>query len=155
MTMTQTRAAEGPVGLIRRLNALPARLGWDLPALALRAFPGAVFFLSGQTKVEGFAIKPSALYLFQTEYALPLIPPEIAVRLAATGEHLFPILLLLGLFTRASALGLLGMTAVIEVFVYPDAWPTHGSWAAAFLALIVLGPGRWSLDHWLGLDARD
>ncbi len=138
--------------LIRRANALPARLGWNLPALALRAFPGAVFWISGQTKVDGLAIRPSALYLFQTEYQLPLLSPDLAVRLAAIGEHLFQALLLIGLFTRGADLGLLGMTAVIEIFVYPQAWPTHGSWAAAFLALIVMGPGRWSLDHLLRLE---
>jgi putative oxidoreductase len=140
------------MNVLQRLNALPGRIGWNLPALVLRAFPGATFFLSGLTKVDGLSISPSALYLFQEEFRLPLIPPELAVRLAATAELVLPVLLLAGLMTRASALGLLGMTAVIEIFVYPDAWPVHGAWAAAFLALIAMGPGRWSLDHRLGLD---
>ena len=77
-----------------------------------------------------------------------------AAVLATVAEHVFPILLVLGLCTRLSALALLGMTTVIEVFVYPDAWPTHGLWAACFLALIAKGPGRLSLDWWLGWDGR-
>lgn len=140
--------------LIRRLNALGDHLPLDVALLAARLFPAAVFWLSGRTKLEGFELAPSALFLFQNEYALPLIPPEIAARLAATAEHLFPVLLVLGLMTRLSALALLGMTAVIQIFVYPSAWPTHGLWAACFLLLIAKGPGRWSLDRALDLDGE-
>lgn len=143
-----------PLALVSRLNALAGRLPYSLVALAARLFPAAVFWTSGQTKLDGLTLKPSALYLFQTEYALPLIPPEIAARLAATAEHVFPVLLVLGLMTRLSALGLLGMTAVIQIFVYPDAWQTHGLWAACFLILIARGPGMLSLDAALGLDGR-
>ena len=87
-----------------------------------------------------------AIELFRTEYALPLIPPEIAAVAATWSEHVFSILLVLGLATRFSALALLGMTLVIEIFVYPDAWPTHLSWAAILLPLIFRGGGAWSLD---------
>jgi putative oxidoreductase len=87
--------------------------------------------------------------LFRDEYRLPLIPPEIAAPLAAFAEHFFPILILLGLATRLSALGLLGMTMTIQLFVYPDAYPTHGTWAAVLLYLMVHGPGKLSLDHWI------
>lgn len=138
--------------LIRRLNALAEHVPYALVALTARLFPAAVFWNSGRTKLEGLTLKPSALYLFQNEYALPLIPPEIAARLAATAEHVFPILLVLGLLTRLSALGLLAMTAVIQIFVYPSAWQTHGLWAACFLILIARGPGALSLDAALGLD---
>ena len=138
--------------LIRRVNGLGDHLPLDAALLAARLFPAVVFWLSGRTKLEGFDLAPSALFLFQNEYALPLIPPEIAARLAATAEHLFPVLLVLGLMTRMSALALLGMTAVIQIFVYPSAWPTHGLWAACFLMLIAKGPGRWSLDRVLHLD---
>ena len=139
--------------LIRRFNALADRLPYDLVGLAARIFPAAVFWLSGRTKVEGlFTLSDSTFFLFEQEYALPLIPPELAARLATTAEHLFPVLLVLGLLTRLSALALLGMTAVIQIFVYPSAWPTHGIWAACFLILLARGPGRWSLDHLLGLE---
>jgi len=136
------------------LNQLGNSLPQDLLSLAARVFPAAVFFASGQTKLDGWSIASSTWYLFEEEYALPLIPPDIAARMAVTAEHLFPLLLVIGLFSRLSALALLGMTLVIEIFVYPDAWPTHGVWAVCFLVVIARGPGRWSLDHVLGLDRR-
>jgi putative oxidoreductase len=115
--------------------------------LVARLGISAIFFLSGRTKVEGFlTIKASTYELFRTEYALPLISPELAAHLSAYAEHLCPILLVLGLFTRPAAAVLLGMTAVIEIFVYPDAWPTHLSWAGLLLPLIAYGAGAWSLD---------
>jgi putative oxidoreductase len=139
--------------LVRRLNGLLALLPHDLVALALRLFPAAVFWMSGRTKVEGFfTIKDSTWFLFAEEYALPVIPSDLAAVLATVAEHALPILLVLGLFTRFAALGLLAMTLVIQTFVYPDAWVTHGLWAASFLALVAHGPGRLSLDHVLGLD---
>ena len=108
----------------------------------------AVFLQSGRTKVEGLLTLTDGTYeLFRTEYALPLIPPVIAAHTATYSEHLFPILLILGLFTRPAALALLGMTAIIEIFVYPDAWPTHLSWAALLIPLVVRGGGAWSLDR--------
>jgi len=136
------------------LNQLGNLVPQDLLSLAARVFPAAVFFASGQTKLDGWSIASSTWYLFEEEYALPLIPPDIAARMAVTAEHLFPLLLVIGLFSRLSALALLGMTLVIEIFVYPDAWPTHGVWAVCFLVVIARGPGRWSLDHVLGLDRR-
>jgi putative oxidoreductase len=110
----------------------------------------AVFFQSGRTKVEGlFTIPETTVELFRSEYALPLLPPEVAAYMAAGAEHLFPLLLVLGLFTRLSAVALLAMTLVIQVFVYPDAWPTHLSWAGLLLPLIAMGGGRLSLDRLL------
>jgi len=137
---------------IARLNRLSARIPDDLVSLMLRVFPALVFWQSGRTKVEGFSIKPSTWFLFEQEYALPIIPSDVAAVMATVAEHLLPALLVLGLMTRLSALGLLAMTAVIQVFVYPDAWITHGLWAAPLLAVAARGPGRWSLDHHLGLD---
>ncbi len=143
------------ISIIRSLNQLFNRIPDDLVALALRIFPAMVFLLSGRTKVEGlFSIKDSTWYLFENEYALPLIPSDIAAVLATTAEHVLPILLILGLFTRFSAFGLMCMTAVIQIFVYPDAWATHGLWAAALLAVVARGPGNISLDRLLGLDSR-
>lgn len=120
--------------------------------LVARLGIASVFFLSGRTKVEGLlTITPSTYDLFQSEYALPLISPYLAAHLATYAEHLFPLLLLLGLGTRLSALALLGMTTVIEVFVYPDAWATHLSWAGLLLLLIARGGGNASLDRLLGI----
>lgn len=138
--------------LVIRLNALAARTPRDLVSLMLRVFPALVFWQSGRTKVDGLTIKESTWFLFRHEYDLPLIPPDWAAVLATLAEHLLPVLMILGLLTRLSALGLLGMTAVIQIFVYPYAWATHGLWAAALLALVALGPGRWSLDRRLGWE---
>ncbi len=80
------------------------------------------------------------------------MPPEIAAHLATYSEHFFPLLLVLGLFARVGALGLLGMTTVIELFVYPDAWPTHLSWAGLMLPILARGAGRISLDWYFGID---
>lgn len=116
--------------------------------LVARLGIASVFFLSGRTKVTGLlTLKPSTFQLFQYEYALPVLPTELAAYLATYAEHLFPVLLVLGLVTRPAAAALLGMTAVIEIFVYPDAWPTHLTWAALLLPLVVYGAGRWSLDE--------
>ena len=123
-------------------------LSQNLLLLVARLGIAAVFFVSGRTKVEGLlTISDSAYNLFSTEYVVPLLSPDVAAHVAAYSEHLFPILLVLGLFTRFAALALLGMTCVIEIFVYPDAWPTHLSWAGLLLPLIALGGGRWSLDR--------
>src|SRR5216684_635098 len=116
-------------------------------AVAGHVFPAAVFWQSGETKVAGWHLKPSAIALFQNEYRLPLIDPTIAAYLSAFAEHFFPILLVIGLAARISALALLFMTVVIEIFVYPGAWPTHGVWATCFLVVIARGPGALSLDH--------
>lgn len=140
------------------MTAIPRLLGqfdripYAPVALMLRVFPALVFWQSGQTKVEGFAIKDSTWFLFEHEYALPVIPSELAAVMATVAEHLLPVLLVLGLFTRLSALGLLGMTAVIQAFVYPEAWMTHGLWAAPLLAVAARGPGSWSADRLLGLE---
>jgi len=138
--------------MIQKLNLTLSAVPDPLVALMLRVFPALVFWQSGQTKVEGFSIKDSTWFLFKHEYALPVIPHEVAAVLATIAEHLLPVLLILGLFTRLSALGLLGMTAVIQIFVYPDAWMTHGLWAAPLLAVVARGPGRWSIDHVAGID---
>ncbi len=120
----------------------------DVLTLVTRLGVAAIFFESGRTKVDGILhIKDSTYSLFETEYHVPLLPPAVAAHAATYSEHLFSILLVLGLFTRLSALAFLGMTAVIEIFVYPDAWPTHLSWAGLLLFLIARGGGRFSLDR--------
>lgn len=143
-----------PVIPYRRATALAHRLLPEaLLLLTARLGIAAVFFQSGRTKVEGLlTITDSTYELFRTDYALPFMDPVAAAHAAAYSEHLFPILLTLGLFTRPAALALLGMTAVIEIFVYPDAWPTHLSWAGLLLPLIARGGGAWSLDRLLGIE---
>lgn len=158
---TPPNAAGALATVVGRAHAAFAALPESAIALLGRFSIAAVFWKSGQTKVEGIAIdlvegrfsfgwprlSDSAVDLFRDEYRLPLLAPETAAVLAAAGEHLLPLLLLLGLGTRFAALGLLVMTTVIQVLVYPGAYPTHGVWAAVLLWLMVRGPGRLSLDH--------
>ena len=143
----------GFTGLWNRVAALlEGLIGHSLLALAARFAIAGIFFQSGRTKVEGWlTVSDSAVALFADEYKVPLLPPQFAAHMAAYAEHLFPLLLALGLATRFSALALLGMTAVIQVFVYPAAWATHLSWAAALLYLAGRGAGGLSLDRVLGL----
>ncbi len=158
--MTHTiSTAEGPAprhlpqlldGALQRLGLIPA----DLIALVARLAIAGVFWQSGQTKVEGWHVTDSAVYLFANEYRLPLVDPWLAAHLAAFAEHFFPVLLVLGLASRLSALALLGMTLVIEIFVYPDAWPTHGTWAVCLLFIMKQGPGVLSLDHLIARRVR-
>lgn len=120
----------------------------SLLLLVARCGIAGIFFQSARTKVEGwFTISDSTYELFRTEYAGVPLPPEFATVAATISEHLFSVLLVLGLCTRLSATALLGMTLVIEVFVYPDAWPTHLGWAGLLLPLIARGGGKLSLDR--------
>ena len=133
-------------------DTLSRLVGHASLALVDRIAIAAIFFFSGRTKVEGFLTLTEGAYtLFREEYKLPFIPPETAAHLAAYAEHAFPVLLVLGLCTRLSALALLCMTAVIQIFVYPDAWPTHLSWAGLLLYLIARGAGPVSLDRLIGV----
>ena len=124
------------------LNAVP----YSVLAIPLRLAVATIFWNSAMTKLANW---DTALTLFVEEYKLPLIPPELAAYLAVSIELTTPVLLVLGLLTRPTALLLLGMTAVIEVFVYPLAWPTHIQWAAMLLVLLCRGPGKLSVDNLL------
>ncbi|CDS50916.1 INTEGRAL MEMBRANE PROTEIN (Rhomboid family) [Polaromonas sp. CG9_12] len=149
-TMTTAGTRAQPAGLHGLAGRLTRLLPHDALALVNRIAIAAIFFMSGRTKVDGWlTVNDSAYSLFRDEYRLPLVPVDIAANAAAWAEHLFPILLVLGLFTRLSALALLGMTLVIQVFVYPDAWPTHLSWAGLLLYLVGRGAGTLSLDRLL------
>lgn len=152
MTDMPYRAA-GPINPVRAFAKLAQRIPEDAIALITRFGVAGVFFLSGRSKVDGVLHITDGTYtLFREDYHVPLLPPVIAAHLATYSEHLFSILLVLGLFTRFSALAFLGMTTVIEVFVYPDAWPTHLSWAGLLVYLIARGGGRISLDRLFKLD---
>lgn len=150
-TATRPGAEAPPSGstaerLVRWSVATMERTPWWFVALAARVFPAAVFWQSGRTKVDGFALKDSTFFLFEYEYALPVIDPALAAYLATIAEHVLPVLLVIGLATRHAALALLVMTATIQIFVYPQAWVTHGLWAAALLVIVARGPGALSLD---------
>ncbi|MBC3883813.1 DoxX family protein [Undibacterium griseum] len=161
--ISHIRRSQPLIALIQRLITLFGHIPDSLIAAVGRFSIAAVFWKSGQTKIQGLAIdlisgeftlgwphlSDSATELFRSEYHLPWIAPELAAPMAAMAEHVFPVLLLLGLATRFSALALFGMTMVIEIFVYPDAYPVHGTWAAILLYLMAKGPGKISVDHWI------
>ena len=140
-------------GLNRISDQFAAWLSDGLISVCARVSLAAIFFMSGRTKVDGLlTVSEGAYTLFREEYRVPLAPPELVAHLATYAEHLFPVLLVLGLFTRFSAAALLGMTAVIQIFVYPSAWPTHLSWATIALYLMAKGGGVMSVDRKLGLN---
>jgi putative oxidoreductase len=152
ITQTGARVASdsGIVNLIRRTTAWMETIPYWLIALVARVPIAVVFWNSGRTKVDGwniFQVNESAVLLFENEFQLPLLNPVFAAHITALAEHVFPVLLVLGFATRYAALALLIMTAVIQIFVYPDAWPTHGTWAACFMLLLARGAGEVSLDH--------
>ena len=144
------RLADGLISLISRTPQ------W-LVGLIGRLAIGLTFWTSGRTKVDGwniFHVNDKTLFLFTEEYKLfrlfgkyelCIAPPKLMALAAQVAEHVLPVLLIVGLATRFSALGLLGMTLVIQVFVYPNAYVLHGTWAAVLLMLIKYGPGAISV----------
>ena len=144
--------------LLARYDSAVRQLTGRLPESAVlvlvRLALGGVFWRSGRSKVvEGswLEISDTTRFLFETDYSGVPFPPAIAAPMAAYAEHLFPILLVLGLATRFSALALLGMTMVIQLFVYPEAWwQVHVLWTALAAVLVVRGGGLFSADHALG-----
>ena len=152
MNTTASQARTPGSGVILWLQAA-VRLADKFPSwllgLIIRVGIADVFWRSGQTKVSGWHVTQTTIQLFRDEYKVPLLSPEIAANLAALQEHLFSVLLVIGLASRLSALGLLCMTAVIEIFVYPENWPDHLLWAGALLYVVARGPGGLSIDAWI------
>ncbi len=127
---------------------LAESIPYSLVALVARLAVASVFWRSARTKVEGiFEIKANTFFLFQEEYKVPLLPPDLAAYFATYAEHIFSVLLVIGLASRLSALGLMIMTLVIQIFVYPSGWPEHILWFACLLLIVARGPGAISLDH--------
>lgn len=126
---------------------LAERIPYSFIALISRFAVADVFWRSGQTKVHGFSIREETFYLFREEYKVPLLPYDLAAYLSTIGEHVFPVLLFVGLASRLSALGLFGMTMVIQLFVVPGGWPEHILWLSLLTLIIARGPGAISLDH--------
>jgi putative oxidoreductase len=147
-TAARASASATLMNLIERAICALERVPYSLLAIPLRLAVATVFWNSGTTKLANW---DATLQLFEDDYKLPLLPPDLAAHLGASIELTTPVLLVLGLATRPAALVLLGMTTVIEVFVYPQAWPTHIQWAAMLLILLCRGAGGLSLDHWLRL----
>jgi len=137
------RSIYATIGGIAAVYGQLERVPYAVLAIPLRIAVATVFWNSAMTKLADWN---AALFLFTDENQVPLLPPELAANLALSIEVTTPVLLVLGLLTRPAALVLLGMTAVIEIFVYPQAWPTHIQWAAMLLILLCRGAGTFSLD---------
>lgn len=137
---------------------ISSRIPEALILLFVRVTLAGIFWRSGRTKIEEgslFSISDNTYFLFQEEYKGVPLPSDFAAVMATVSEHVFPILLVVGLFTRLSATALLGMTMVIQIFVYPDAWwPVHSLWVALALVLLLRGGGLFSLDTALVKRAR-
>ncbi len=139
------------LALIRRVDGLFTYIPEAALLLFIRVVSAQVFWSSGRSKIADgslFTIRPAIIQQFHDDFHTPA--PEIFAPLAATMEHVLPILLVLGLFSRFAALGLVGMTLFIQIFVFPDAWWTvHSLWLGLLLTIVVRGGGSWSLDRWV------
>ena len=134
----------GPAALVLSIYDYLGRLPLSIIQLMARLAVAGVFWRSGMVKIASWE---QTVALFQDEYQVPLLPPEIAAMLGTALELACPVLLFFGFASRLGALGLLGMTFVIEVFVYPNNWPEHLTWATLLLIVLTRGPGPVSLDH--------
>lgn len=152
-SMVAGRARSNIVGLLLRvldrLDAIP----YSVLAVPLRLGLAWIFWNAGQVKLLNWE---RTLYFFSEEYRVPLLPPELAANMALAIELAAPVLLVLGLLTWPTVLVLFGMTMVIQIFVYPEAWPTHLQWTAMMLVLFARGAGKLSLDSllWRWLEPR-
>ena len=142
-----TQLRSSAAALFGRVVCWLDRVPHTLLAIPLRLSIATVFWGSAMAHLANWQ---TTLELFETEYALPFLPPHPSAYLAVAIELSTPPLLVLGLLTRPVATVLLGMTVVIEVFVYPLAWPTHIQWAAMLLVLLCRGPGKLSVDWLIG-----
>src|SRR5215475_2152092 len=140
-------ALSAPINTLLTARAVLERIPLALIQLAMRTAVGTVFFNSGLLKINSWEL---AIKLFQDEYKVPLLEPIWAARLATFNELTFSVLLIIGLATRIATLPLLGMIAVIQTFVYPQAWTEHLLWASILVFLLTRGPGEVSLDHLIG-----
>jgi len=149
--LVEERPLSGILMMIDRARLTLDKVSLSIPQLLARLAIAGVFFRSGQSKIANWDL---TVQLFQDEYHLPIIPPDIAATMGASFELGCSVLIVLGLLTRVAVLPLLGMTAVIEIFVYPQNWPEHLTWTALLIFLLLRGAGVYSLDHVIGSAIR-
>lgn len=145
--MTRTATIHPVMTLAERAESVLDALGRFPVAILqflLRFSMASVFWHAGMTKIASW---DTTIALFRDEYMVPILPPELAASLAAAVELTCPVLLVLGFATRLATLPMLGMTFVIEVFVYPEQWIEHLMWASILVFILTRGPGALSLDH--------
>jgi len=143
-TAAAARTAPTPAKQLLQIRSWLEAIPYWVLAVPLRFGVAWIFWNSAQVKLINW---DRTLLLFSEEYQVPVLPPELAANLALAIELVAPVLLVLGFLTRPIVLVLLGMTATIQIFVYPEAWPTHLQWTAMMLVLLSRGAGMFSLDH--------
>jgi len=146
VTNARQRATWAPVRAFLRVRAWLEAVPYAVLAVPLRLGVAWIFWNSAQVKLINWE---RAVLQFEEQFRVPLLPPDVAASLTLAIELACPILLVLGLFTRFAVVVLLGMTLVIQIFVFPEAWPTHLQWFAMMFVLLSRGAGRLSVDHWL------
>ena len=147
MAMTEqmdSTMKSGVTGIVRQIYELLGWLPLSVIQLMARCSLAVIFWRSGETKSANWDL---TVQLFANEYKVPVLPPDIAAHIAYTFEHYTPMFLVAGLLTRVAVLPLIGMTLVIQTFVYPQAWPDHLTWMTMMLLLLSRGAGAVSLDH--------
>ena len=128
------------LAMVRQLERFPL----SIIQLAMRIGVGAVFFNAGLLKYNSWEF---TVQLFRDEYKVPVLDPVMAAQIAMIQELTIPVLLFVGLATRIATVPLLGMIAVIQTFVYPNAWTEHLVWGSILVFLLTRGPGVLSVDH--------
>ena len=144
--LTRSRTVQRVVAWLLELRGWLEAVPYAVLAIPLRLGVAWIFWSSAQVKLIDWQ---RTVQLFADEYRVPLLPPELAANMALSIEIAAPVLLVLGLFTRATVTVLMGMTAVIQTFVYPEAWPTHLQWVAMMVVLLCRGAGTLSVDYLL------
>ena len=147
MSTTEMRPLPSPARLYTRIAAMFDTVSWNVLVIPMRIAAFSVFWRSGQVKLADWG---STLDLFRDEYKVPVLPPEIAAYMATSMELGCSTLILIGVATRFAALGLIGMIAVIQTFVYPSAWPDHIQWLAFLIPIVMRGAGKFSIDAGIG-----
>jgi putative oxidoreductase len=150
-TISSSRTRSRAVALLLLILAWLEAIPYWVLAVPLRLGVAWIFWNSAQVKLINWE---TTLALFRDDYQVPILPPELAANMALAIELACPTLLVLGLMTRLAVIVLLGMTAVIQIFVYPEAWPTHLQWLAMMLVLLSRGAGKLSVDHLLWRSIR-
>jgi putative oxidoreductase len=150
--MVTTLPATGARGRIARVIELAGRFPLPVLQLLFRFAVASVFLKAGLNKLASWEL---TVQLFADEYKVPVLSPEHAALMSTTFEIGCSTLLILGLATRVATLPLLGMIAVIQTFVYPNAYSEHLTWGSILIFLLTRGAGPWSLDRALGLEPAE
>ena len=131
---------------VANVRQLLGRFPLSVIELAMRVGVASVFFKSGLTKIASWDL---TVQLFADEYKVPVLSPDVAAYLATANELGCSVMVAVGIAARFGAAALLGMTLVIQTFVYPENWSEHLLWASILAYVLTRGAGVLSVDHLL------